>query len=369
MNLLKAGEGTLKKKKKKLNEAKVEKVLIINITTMIKSKNLLHSLLILGFLGISATALAQEQSVSTNTTAINLEEITAEELGVQEPNILPDSPFYFLKDLSRNIQSFFVFNPVKKIELKNKFANEKLLEAKKLVEKSKNPETIKKALDKYQEALSQIKDRADKIKGEAADSPEAQKFLEKFEAQKELHQRILQKMENKIPEQVLEKIKESREKHLEKFKEVMEKIQEKKIERKPAVCTTDYNPVCGKDNKTYSNKCAVKSAGVEIDYQGECGQKKVSCKSDSDCACGRNKETKECAFGNKEYINDGKEAQCPDFCGGFGGNLKISCVENKCQQINANTCGNGICESSEKCISSRPTTADCGANYCPSDCK
>lgn len=38
----------------------------------------------------------------------------------------------------------------------------------------------------------------------------------------------------------------------------------------PFFCTQQWNPVCGVDNKTYSNECMAKSAGVEIAYKGEC---------------------------------------------------------------------------------------------------
>ncbi len=36
------------------------------------------------------------------------------------------------------------------------------------------------------------------------------------------------------------------------------------------ICTREYMPVCGKDNKTYSNGCTARSEGVEIAYTGAC---------------------------------------------------------------------------------------------------
>lgn len=55
---------------------------------------------------------------------------------------------------------------------------------------------------------------------------------------------------------------------------------------------------------------------------------KMSCRTDVDCACGVDKETGKCAFGNKKFIDTSKE--CPDFCTGFAGNIKIKCVNNLC---------------------------------------
>jgi len=43
-----------------------------------------------------------------------------------------------------------------------------------------------------------------------------------------------------------------------------------------SACVTLWNPVCGKNKKTYSNSCFAEAAGVEIDYKGACQNKESS---------------------------------------------------------------------------------------------
>jgi len=183
------------------------------------------------FLGIGLFVFAQEAPSAEVTEAVNLDEdIQSEDLGIEEPRVLPDNPFYFLKNWAREIQTVFTFNPVKKSELRVKFANEKLIELKKMIEQNKNPEAIEKATDNYQKGVEKIKTGAEKIKEKAKDNPQVESFLDKFIHQQILHQKLLQKLETQVPPEALEKIKEAREAHLERFQEVMLKLEDRKEE-------------------------------------------------------------------------------------------------------------------------------------------
>ncbi|HHD92004.1 MAG TPA: hypothetical protein ENL06_00010 [Candidatus Portnoybacteria bacterium] len=172
-----------------------------------------------------------DQNTSSSASSSNISSvdgtIAPSDLGVSDPTILPDSHFYFLKNWWRGTRLFFTFNPIKKIELENKFANEKLIEAKKIAQKIKDPKVIDKALKNYEESIDKIKKQTKKIKREKKNSQEVNKFLDKFTHQQILHQEILDRLEKKVPPKVFQRIKEAQAKHLNAFKEVMTKLENK----------------------------------------------------------------------------------------------------------------------------------------------
>lgn len=179
------------------------------------------------FIG-GSIALAQGAPVDI-TEEVNLDEdIQPQDLGVGDPRILPDHPLYFLKNWARGIRSSLAFNPVAKSELRSRFANEKLIEVKKMIEKKKNPEAIKRAAGNYQKEVERVKAEAEKIRKKAREDPKVEKFLDKFIHQQILHQKLLQRLENQVPEQAFEKIKEARERHLERFGDVMLKLEDRR---------------------------------------------------------------------------------------------------------------------------------------------
>jgi hypothetical protein len=57
----------------------------------------------------------------------------------------------------------------------------------------------------------------------------------------------------------------------------------------------------------------------------------VECHVDGDCACGRDKETHNCAFGPASRID--ATQQCPDFCAGIDGRRRTVCSQGTCQQV------------------------------------
>jgi hypothetical protein len=56
----------------------------------------------------------------------------------------------------------------------------------------------------------------------------------------------------------------------------------------------------------------------------------IECQSDHDCACGLDRASGACAFGPVARIDTTR--QCPDFCGGISGAMRVACDRGRCVQ-------------------------------------
>jgi len=148
------------------------------------------------------------------------EDISPEDLGVSDSTILPNSPFYFLKNWGRGVRSFFTFGAVKKAELKLRFANERLIEVRKMAFENVAEGEILDALDNYNEELERIRlERIREWAEERMDSedPKVDHFLEKFVDGSLKQQKLLDKIESKLSIGAYEKVERARERALENF--------------------------------------------------------------------------------------------------------------------------------------------------------
>lgn len=190
----------------------------------------------------------------------------------------------------------------------SEFKDFKNLEILKKLEE-KVPEAAKEAIQKAQEnSLIRLKEKVEEMSAEKLE--QFQSYTEKIAGVKEKQIEILENLrtELKAKPQIMENLLRSREK-------IMEQVREKVAERdcpeiakpestfcrngrvlikkdengcvvsfdcvvpaetnvpnaeKTQACITLWNPVCGKNSKTYSNECFAKMAGIEIDYKGTC---------------------------------------------------------------------------------------------------
>jgi len=168
-------------------------------------------LIFIAFLLTFAVAFFQKSNASENISIGD----------VKSPGILPDSPFYFLKEFVRSARLLFAFNPAKKSELELKFANEDVLAIQKLIEKGRYDLAQKLSLkyqERFQKAISNLEQA--KEKGKNVDY-----LIDRLKENQLKHQEVLAKVLEKMPPQGQEGILNAIEKSNFGLENAIEKIQ------------------------------------------------------------------------------------------------------------------------------------------------
>lgn len=188
-----------------------------------------------GFL-LSNSVQAQETEELANALAeFEADEVTAKDLEVEEPTVLPGETGYGWQIFKENVGLFFTFNNEKKVEKLEQISNRRLIEIKKLSEKTDGDASakIEQALERYRNVMQKVTNRLEKNENLK------EKILEKIDAKQLKHQEVLlevgEKLKNKLPEEKLDRIKKVREENSrrlynlnkEKFQERLENAVEK----------------------------------------------------------------------------------------------------------------------------------------------
>lgn len=144
-------------------------------------KGLLFFVAVAAFLAFSNPALAQDVSL--------------EDLGIENTGLLPSNPFYFFKEWGRNIRKSLSFGDLRKAEFQLEILNEQAAEIKKLSDiGSQSFEGFERAVANYEYNANLLRERLVALKG----SPVVGKLLDLLLDRALKHQEIVNELYNKF---------------------------------------------------------------------------------------------------------------------------------------------------------------------------
>lgn len=175
------------------------------------------SLAAFGFAAGCSTALAHSGHPDDSpavTSILREESVTAGDLGVGEPRLLPTSPVYFIKNWRRAIERLFTFDPAEKAGLELRHASEKLAEVKKLAAINAETPALEKALANYRVSQERLIRRLEAL-DQTSQNPEVNRLLERLTERGVKHAKLLAELESKTAAEKIEKEIKSLEKGIE----------------------------------------------------------------------------------------------------------------------------------------------------------
>ena len=129
------------------------------------------------------------------------EQVTSNDLGVEEPSLLPTSRFYFFKNWKRSVDLALTRDPIKKAEKRLQFANEKIAEAQIVIDEKliDNPKAAEKATKIIEHAQADIEKASERIENiEDKSDEKVKKLVQKMAENQIKHQKVFDKIEKRF---------------------------------------------------------------------------------------------------------------------------------------------------------------------------
>jgi hypothetical protein len=149
-----------------------------------------------------------------------------EELQLPAPGITPDSPFYFLDTLGKNIGLFFAFGPDAKAKKAIQYAEERLAEAQAMGAENKSTE-VERAADGYDEFVTMAVEKAE----EARQRGVSDNISEIVALATSKHLSVLDRIKDTVPEQAKQAIAKAKEASMNGMENALKALAKEKPER------------------------------------------------------------------------------------------------------------------------------------------
>lgn len=171
---------------------------MVKIDNQENMRNYLISFLLIANFAITLPALAHD----SEPYALTAQAVTAADLGVEDPGLLPTNPFYFLKEFGRTARRWFTFDQVKKAELELRIANEKAAEAKKVQEsRPEDPDALARALENYEKSQDRLKSRLEELK-DISQNPDVERLIEGVLDRSFIHAKLFEELKESFADNV-----------------------------------------------------------------------------------------------------------------------------------------------------------------------
>jgi hypothetical protein len=177
------------------------------------------------------------------------------------PGITPDSPFYFLDKLGKNIGMAFTFGSEAKAKKALQYAEERLAEARLMATANKTRE-MEKAVKDYDALMARVQEKM----GEIKQKDRSDNISEKVALATANHLDVLEKVKEQVPEKAQEAIEHARETSINGQVNALRVLAKNKPERAFYICANVTEKQLEKVRIKITDNVTATNVTRELDY-------------------------------------------------------------------------------------------------------